>query len=564
MTLKQLKDKKNRLEASAASKLAEIKDDTAEEARRKIEADHAKLLAQVVEVDEQIERMEAESDRAEEAARQRKHRQQQRAAAANDGDGADDDKDGDQGQRSSDDGDEDDDDADKGKRRESTTDPADPPLNRAVMAEMILIDEQARKLGINVKLTEAIKRGETPEDLRKFMFAELAKKSSERGPRGSTGDQNGRAEVLTNERAVRNGGLEIAMVRRILDHSGLDYAPKERKAKKFFEQYRDASDQYLGMGIVETAALCIDYRGSGLITSRKANDIIERAFHSTSDFPAIFQNALNKTLLARYELVMPTYRSIAQERSFNDFRPHPQVRAGDFPTLQPVTQTGELAYGTTSDTGENVSVLPYGIVFTISRHMLVNDDLGAIDTILGSVGDGVLTFENTTFYTMLKSNPVLLQDSTAVFASGHGNLAGTGAAPAIATLDTARQGLRAMKSLTGQFLNVPPAIILSGPFQETTIDQLVTTITPALVGSVNPFSGKLRPVFDANISDKSWYLFTEPGRVPTFVYGFLNGATGPRTRTYEPFGVQGVKISVELDFGVGAIDYRGAYKSPTY
>jgi hypothetical protein len=57
-------------------------------------------------------------------------------------------------------------------------------------------------------------------------------------------------------------------------------------------------------------------------------------------------------------------------------------------------------------------------------------------------------------------------------------------------------------------------------------------------------------------------VFTDPARLPCFIYGFLNGSTGPRTRTFEPFGVQGVKISLEHDFGVGAIDYRGAYRNP--
>jgi hypothetical protein len=71
-------------------------------------------------------------------------------------------------------------------------------------------------------------------------------------------------------------------------------------------------------------------------------------------------------------------------------------------------------------------------VFSISRQMLVNDDLGAIDQILGSAGDMVHVFENTTFFQMFNSNPTLLQDSTAVFASGHNNLAGSGAAPSVA------------------------------------------------------------------------------------------------------------------------------------
>jgi len=195
--------------------------------------------------------------------------------------------------------------------------------------------------------------------------------------------------------------------------------------------------------------------------------------------------------------------------------------------------------------------------------MLVNDDLGAIDQILGSAGDTVLVFENTTFFTMFNSNPTLVTDSTAVFdTSTHGNLAGSGAVPSVTTIGAARQALRGMKSITGNYLNVPPKIILTGPVQETAADQMVTAIDPTLTTSVNPFSGRIRSVSDANITGNEWYILTDPGRVPCFVYGFLNGSSGPRVRTFEPFGVQGVKVSLEIDFGCGAIDYRGFYKNP--
>ena len=69
-------------------------------------------------------------------------------------------------------------------------------------------------------------------------------------------------------------------------------------------------------------------------------------------------------------------------------------------------------------------------------------------------------------------------------------------------------------------------------------------------------TGRLRSISDANVTTNDWYLFADPARVPNFVYGFLAGSGGPRTRTFEPFGVQGVKVSLEHDFGCGAIDYR--------
>jgi hypothetical protein len=45
------------------------------------------------------------------------------------------------------------------------------------------------------------------------------------------------------------------------------------------------------------------------------------------------------------------------------------------------------------------------------------------------------------------------------------------------------------------------------------------------------------------------------------MYGYLQGEAGPRMRMDEPFGTQGVAYSVELDFGVGSIDYRGGWKN---
>jgi hypothetical protein len=208
-----------------------------------------------------------------------------------------------------------------------------------------------------------------------------------------------------------------------------------------------------------------------------------------------------------------------------------------------------------------VSVAPYGVQFSISRQMLINDDLHAIDQLLAGANDTVTIFENNTFFTMFNSNPTLNQDGTAVFALGHGNPAAAGAAPSVTTVGAARQALRGMKSISGNFINVPPAIILGGPAQETNIDQVIAGITPTLSTSVNPFSGRLRAVADANITDASWYVFADPARLPCFVYGFLNGADGPRVRTDAPFGVQGVKVSIEHDFGVGAIDYRGGYRN---
>jgi hypothetical protein len=435
-------------------------------------------------------------------------------------------------------------------------------LSRKDTAELVRIGDQARGLKIELDVAGAIARDLKPAALRKIMFDKLAARSAESKIRG--GNDVAQIRVIRDERQGRAGAMELALVTQLLGSrgsDGIEYKPKNRADKKFVEANSARSEQYMGMGFVEIAAECIGHRGN-IRTPSHALGIIERAFQSTSDFPAIFQNVLNKSLLARYELMTPTYQSIAIERPFNDFRPHPMVRAGDFPSLQPITETGELKAGASLDSGENVSVKPYGVIFPISRQMIVNDQLGAIDQILGSAGDTVRIFENTTFYAMFNSNPALLQDGQQVFSAAHNNLAATAGVISVLNVGNGRAALREMRSLSKLLLNVPPRIILTGPQQETFADQLVATISPLQLSAVNPFSGKLQSVSDANITDDSWYLMADPARVPCFVYGFLNGSTGPRVRTFEPFGIQGVQVSLEHDFGCGAIDYRGGYRNP--
>lgn len=113
-------------------------------------------------------------------------------------------------------------------------------------------------------------------------------------------------------------------------------------------------------------------------------------------------------------------------------------------------------------------------------------------------------------------------------------------------------------------MNMAPSILLVGPDKETEADQLVTSITPNLPSSVSPFSGRLEVVSSAQVTGNRWELYVDPNRPggACFVYGYLNGAEAPRIRMDEPFGQQGMAMTVEHDFGLGAIDFRGTYANP--
>ncbi len=356
------------------------------------------------------------------------------------------------------------------------------------------------------------------------------------------------ARILRDERETRRIGMTEALAAQIGRR-----APKDDRARPF-----------MMMSLAEMAAMAEGIKRP----LRTAHDRLEvfMAMHTTSDFPLSLQNALNKELDARYSEAAPTYRAIARQKTFRDFRPHPIIRPGDFPTLKPIGEGGEIKFGTIGEKAETVALVPYGVAVSISRQTLINDDIGAIADMVADQGRAVSRFEDQTFYAMLLSGagangPTLSETNRQVFNTTDGTLAATPAAITVASLSIGRAAMMKKTTLDGNLLNVLPSILLVGPDKLTEAQQVVAPIQADAAGNVNPFAGLLRVVATARITGNAWYLFADPGDVPNFVYGFLEGAAAPRTRMEEPFGRQGMVISIEHDFGVGAVDYRGAWKN---
>lgn len=82
------------------------------------------------------------------------------------------------------------------------------------------------------------------------------------------------------------------------------------------------------------------------------------------------------------------------------------------------------------------------------------------------------------------------------------------------------------------------------------------------IANANIYAVSVQPLVEPLIPANRWYLFSEPMAAPVYVYGYLNGAEGPQVTTGPVSGVDGVEVSVIFDFGVGAIDWRGAWFNP--
>jgi len=301
-------------------------------------------------------------------------------------------------------------------------------------------------------------------------------------------------------------------------------------------------------------------RGAGLHPRADAARIFELAFHTGSDLPLIYQNALNKVLLPAYNAAPATFPEIAVEREFRDYRPHHFIRAGDFPVPLEVGEHGEYQNGSLSENDEQVTLAKYGRILGLTEEMLVNDDIGAFADLAQMAGRRVRAFENSTFYAICIApgsglGPVL-SDSERVFAAAHTNLT-AGGALSNALLESAYALIQAQQSLDGIPLNAMPKKVLTSPTSWGLARRLTTPTNPTQASEINTFAGMITPISDANLSGARFYVFADPTELPCFIYGYLRGQSGPRTEVRPGFRSDGIEFKVSVRFGCGAIDYRG-------
>ncbi|MEO3475517.1 prohead protease/major capsid protein fusion protein [Roseomonas sp. CAU 1739] len=297
--------------------------------------------------------------------------------------------------------------------------------------------------------------------------------------------------------------------------------------------------------------------------------LAERAFHTSSDFPLLLAAAANKMLLAAYQPAQPTYRQVFLRRDFRDFKPHRHLRIGDFPTLLPLAENGEIQVGTMSESQEIVLLQTFARRIRVTRPMLVNDDLGAFTDFAAAIGRRVAEFENATAYNLLNSangeGPTLTTGSAPVFATGaaRANKASTGTVLDTTTIGAGRTAVMKQRTLDGLPISMGQTMrLLVGPNLELAARQATVVVQASEIGKANVFAGFVQPVIEPLIQANRWYLFSDPVAAPVYVYGYLNGAEGPQVTTGPVQGADGVEVSVIFDFGVGAIDWRGAWFNP--
>jgi hypothetical protein len=329
----------------------------------------------------------------------------------------------------------------------------------------------------------------------------------------------------------------------------------------------DGANPWRGFNLRELARECLTRAG---VETRGMNtmEMVGRAFtQSTSDFPVLLENTMNKVLQDTYLTAPNTWKRFCKTGSVSDFRANNRYRTGSFGNLDALNELGEFKNKSIPD-GEKASITAgtKGNIINISRQAIINDDLGAFIGLSSDLAKAAARTVEADVYAVLAANAALA-DSIELFHADHGNLAGTAAVPSVASIEAGRVAMGSQKDVSGNdYLDLVPAIWVGGLTWGGTArvvnDSVYDPDTANKLQKPNMVRGLMRDIVDSpRITGNEWYLVADPNEAPALEVAFLDGEESPFLDMQNGFTVDGASYKVRLDYGVAAIDYRGIYKN---
>lgn len=289
-----------------------------------------------------------------------------------------------------------------------------------------------------------------------------------------------------------------------------------------------------------------------------------RAGFSTVSLPGILSNVANKKALQAFKAQPIVAPRLCTKGDLNDFKEHERFRLTDVGDLQELSPSGEIKHGGLGEDKAGNKLSTYAKMFTLTRQMIYNDDLGELLKVPTAMGQRGARKIDQVFFSRLLANPTQA-DTKALFHTGHKNIK-TGAGSAL-SLDAIKAAVAAFAAFTdsdGQPINVEPAFLLCPP--ELYGLALELTLASALVGGstaapslniVNRFgleavrSPYLSNAKYTNYSDTGWYLFANPSQIDTFEIGYFQGREAPVVEQGEvDFNTLGMSFRTYFDFGI--------------
>lgn len=301
------------------------------------------------------------------------------------------------------------------------------------------------------------------------------------------------------------------------------------------------------------------YTGPRRVSAATLRPILAAAW-ATHSISGILSATVNKFLLAGFNGVESSWRSIASVRSVNDFKALTSYRLNGGMKFEKVAPGGELKNAGVSDESRTISAETYGIMTSVTRNDLINDDLGALTAVPQKLGRGGALKLNDVFWAEF-------QDDSAFFTTARGNKKTTAGALSLSNLKAIATLFRKLKDPDGNPVAVDPRVLLVPADIELAAAEIMGS--SLLVGgssagpNVNVLAGRYQVVSTSYLtSAEDYYLLASPADMPVMEVAFLNGVQSPVVETAEAdFNTLGVQMRGYFDFGVAKAEYLAGVKA---
>jgi len=344
--------------------------------------------------------------------------------------------------------------------------------------------------------------------------------------------------------------------------------------KQFTEPVLEAADKQFrgGLGLQEMLLKCAaesGYAGRGVIRSSNIKEVLQAAF-SVHTMTTLLTDTGNKFLAEGFDSVESVWREISVIRPVNDLKQATRFRMTDDGEYQEVPPGGTIEHGTLAQDAYTIQAKTYARMFGITRTDIINDDLGAFDTLRKVLGRGGALKLNNVFW-------LAFMDNSTFFTAARGNYQeGAGTALSLTSLEAAEVLFGAITDASGNPLGQEAAILLtpkaiSGTARTLYKSAEVRDTTASTERPIaNIFFDKYRPLASSYLANSNypgysalaWYLLSSPAVNPVMEVAFLDGQQSPTIESSDAdFATLGVEFRGYHDFDAVKSEWRAGVKS---
>lgn len=338
---------------------------------------------------------------------------------------------------------------------------------------------------------------------------------------------------------------------------------------------------------------------------RHRQEYLIREAITTSDFPYLFGDVLDRQVLATYKAVDPVWKPFARMSTVPDFR---NVRrfsiTGGDQVLDEVAEKGEYLTSPRDENYYAYAIAKYGRQFDISWESLINDELNALKDTPERFARAATRTEHRVadklwVHNVLGAGAAAHTFGGTLYSTFAGEINLTAGA---LTINFLEQGLEAMAGFTdiygeaiqnrAKFLVVPPALEMTARQILTSANKLftggaggtawpTTNVLPqyGLTLIVDPYIPIIDTALNAGVAratrNTGWYLFADPRDIAAFEVSHLRGHERPEVcmkasdkvtvgggainAMSGDFATDNVFYRVRLCFGGRSLDWRATY-----